>query len=173
MLTQAAAPGSDVELKVANTAGFMKRQRLQIRPPGTAGTESARITYVDSVANKITVAKLLNAHGLGTAVVTGPRDYTANFGSTSAAAPLAAGVAALMLSVNSGLFWKRVRWILSNTAEHIDHTQLNVDGKWVDTDGDGVVDHSQWYGFGRINARAAVQAAIDRLGLPPEPGLDS
>ncbi len=172
-LAQGAAPGSNVALTVANAAGFMKGQRLQIRLPGTAGWESARITHVDTVANKITVAELLNAHGLGTAVATGPRDYTANFGSTSAAAPLAAGVAALMLSVNPGLSWKRVRWILSTTAKKIDQAQLNVDGKWVDTDGDGVVDHSQWYGFGRVDAEAAVQAAINRLGLPLEAGLDT
>jgi hypothetical protein len=166
-------PRSNAVLTVVSAMGFTKQQRLQIRPPGTAGAESARVTHVDTVANKITVAELLNLHGFGTAVATGPRDYTANFGSTSAAAPLAAGVAALMLSVNPGLSWKRVRWILKTTAEHIDHTQLNVDGKWIDTDGDGIVDHSQWYGCGRIDAAAAVQAAINRLGLPPVPGLDT
>jgi subtilisin family serine protease len=162
--------GSNAGLTVASAVGLAKNRRVQILPPGTAKAESPRIYTVN--ANKITVAKLLNDHDVGTAVATGARNYTANFGGTSAAAPLAAGVAALMLSVNPNLSWRRVRWILINTAEQIDHTQSNVNGQWIDEDGDGVVDHSQWYGAGRINARAAVQAAISRIGQPLVAGID-
>jgi hypothetical protein len=74
--------------------------------------------------------------------------YTNSFGGTSAAAPLAAGVAALMLSVNRGLVAADVRQILAETADKI--------GPAADYDATG---HSANFGFGRINAAAAVARA--------------
>ncbi len=97
----------------------------------------------------------------------GSMDYTDSFGGTSAATPLTAGVAALMLSINPNLTWVEVREILRQTAVEIDFANVDPVGQWVDTDMDGVADYSQWYGYGRIDASAAVVGARD-WGLPYE-----
>jgi subtilisin family serine protease len=90
-------------------------------------------------------------------------DYEASFGGTSHAAPAVAGVAALILSVNPGLSWVEVREILRGTAKRIDSANTNSIGAYVDNDGDGIREFSQWYGYGRIDAAAAVKAARDRV----------
>jgi subtilisin family serine protease len=76
------------------------------------------------------------------------------FSETSAACPQVAGVAALMRAVNPALTPEDVRTILHDTAEQIDFGNGDLVGDYVD-------DHSQWYGYGRLNAHAAVQAAHD------------
>lgn len=75
------------------------------------------------------------------------------FGGTSAACPQVAGSAALMLSVNPNLTWVEVRQILRDTAVKIDADNADPIGKWVSLDGD---DYSQWYGYGRIDVKAAL-----------------
>lgn len=79
-------------------------------------------------------------------------DYTFDFGGTSSATPLAAGLAALILSVNPELTSKDVKDIMMDTADKIDAEN----GQYVD-------DHSVWYGHGRINAHEAL-AFLDRDG---------
>ncbi len=74
--------------------------------------------------------------------------YTNDFGGTSSATPLAAGIGALVLSVNPSLTWKQVRSILRSTADKID----SAGGTY--TRG-----YSIHYGFGRLNAFAAVKRA--------------
>ena len=76
--------------------------------------------------------------------------YTAAFGGTSAACPIAAGVAALALSANQNLTATDVRLILEHTAEQIDRNAAGYDG---------ISSRSLKYGYGRINARAVVVAA--------------
>jgi len=75
-------------------------------------------------------------------------DYTSTFGGTSSACPLAAGVAALVLSVNPALTRDQVREILRTTADRI--------GNLSSYDANG---HSPQFGYGRVNALRAVQAA--------------
>lgn len=84
-------------------------------------------------------------------------DYTNSFGGTSAAAPLAAGIAALVLSINPTLTAAQVRDLLHNTADRI--------GDATAYDGTG---HSNKLGYGRLNAAKAVEAA--RQAAPAEPG---
>lgn len=75
--------------------------------------------------------------------------YTSGFGGTSSAAPLAAGVCALMLSANPSLTVAQIRGIFAGTADKIGPAgTYNAQG------------HSQYYGFGRINALRAVQSAM-------------
>ena len=76
-------------------------------------------------------------------------DYTNSFGGTSSACPGAAGVCALILSVNPELGWQDVREILRKSAERIDPGEGNYDA----------AGHSRFYGYGRVNAAAAVQLA--------------
>jgi subtilisin family serine protease len=73
-------------------------------------------------------------------------NYTNRFGGTSSATPLTAGVAALMLSVNAKLTPADIRNCLQRTAVKI--------GSGYDADG-----HSADFGYGRVDALAAVQAA--------------
>jgi subtilisin family serine protease len=77
--------------------------------------------------------------------------YTDDFGGTSSATPLAAGIAALILSVNPRLTRDEVRNILRATADKIDATR----GKYKDG-------YSNQYGHGRLNAHAAVARAARR-----------
>jgi subtilisin family serine protease len=79
-------------------------------------------------------------------------DYSFEFGGTSSATPLAAGLAALILSVNPELGSGEVKRIMMDTADKIDAA------------GGGYVDgHSKLYGHGRINAaRAVLEAGSSR-----------
>ena len=90
-----------------------------------------------------------------------PLDYTFCYGGTSAAAPVVSGVAGLVISKNPNLTAAQVMEILRRTADTIDTGNTDVDGQWVDTDMDGVIDFSRWYGHGRVNAYAALEATPD------------
>lgn len=78
-----------------------------------------------------------------------PGDYTFSFGGTSSSTPLCAGLAGLILSINTDLSSAEVRNIIMNTADKID----TANGQY-DSNG-----HSPKYGHGRINAQAAVEMA--------------
>ncbi|NDJ34911.1 MAG: S8 family serine peptidase [Chloroflexi bacterium] len=82
-------------------------------------------------------------------------DCTNGFGGTSSASPLAAGIIALMLEANPNLTWRDVQHILVETAERNHPTSpewhQNGAGYWVHHD----------YGYGRIDAAAAVTAAAN------------
>jgi subtilisin family serine protease len=80
--------------------------------------------------------------------------YTNDFGGTSSACPGAAGVAALVLSRNPELQWDEVRDVLRRSADRID----TAGGRYDSTG------RSPFYGYGRLNARRAVE-----LALPSEP----
>lgn len=77
-------------------------------------------------------------------------NYTNSFGGTSAACPGAAGVVALMLSVNPALTPPQVKELLRQSCVRIDIAggQYNADG------------HSKFYGYGRIDAGLAVENAL-------------
>ncbi|VVB93595.1 Halolysin [uncultured archaeon] len=72
--------------------------------------------------------------------------YTNSFGGTSSATPLAAGVAALILSLNPELTWDQVRGYMQDTADKIDPVNANY-----------VNGYSLEYGYGRINAYMALK----------------
>lgn len=114
-------------------------------------------------------ARTLSATRVGSGDTAGSAGAVSNdyddFGQTSCACPQVAGVAALMLSINPDLTWVQVRQIFRDTAVQIGAGNTDPDGQWVDTDGDGITDFSQWYGYGRINALAAVQTAQDLVGV--------
>ncbi len=89
-------------------------------------------------------------------------DYTRDFGGTSSACPTVAGVAALILSANPNLTAQEVRDILQATADKIvDNTpDPQLGNRFGTYDAGG---HSQWFGFGRVNAFQAVTEARRRL----------
>ncbi len=88
-------------------------------------------------------------------------DYDAGFGGTSHSTPVVGGAAALVISANPSLNWIQVREILRTTAVRIDSANTDPTGQYVDNDGDGVAEFSQWYGYGRVNVGAAVAKALD------------
>ena len=77
--------------------------------------------------------------------------YCSDFGGTSSATPLVAGAAALVLSANRSLRWDEVRDVLTSTADKIDSAGGNYRSGY-----------SLKYGFGRLNAEAAVTKAKRR-----------
>jgi subtilisin family serine protease len=80
--------------------------------------------------------------------------YRYDFNGTSAATPIVAGVAALLLSAYSDLSREEVYDILRVSADKID-----LEGGEYDATG-----HSPFYGFGRVNARRALEEAARRKG---------
>lgn len=99
--------------------------------------------------------------GAGTSTTTNGDGYTSSFGGTSSASPLAAGVIALMLEVNPSLTWLDVQHVLVQTAVKNDLSHFG----WK-ANGAGLFFNHQ-YGFGRINAFAAVIAAANVITSDP------
>lgn len=88
-------------------------------------------------------------------------DYTYSFGGTSSSCPLVAGVASLVLSANPELTAGEVKEILETTADKIvdndPDPQLGLSLGTYDANG-----HSQWFGYGKVNAFRAVTEAVRR-----------
>ena len=93
---------------------------------------------------------------------TGGSRFTGRFGGTSSATPLVAGVAALVISANPQLTAREVKQILQDTADKIQDNQpdpvLNHTKGTYDANG-----HSEWFGFGKVNAAQAVARAVELL----------
>jgi subtilisin family serine protease len=112
----------------------------------------------------------------------GDTDYTDQFGGTSAATPIVSGVVALMLEANGALGWRDVQTIVASSATmpvaFEDRTRLltytdatgataqarmnegwfSIVGSGTDWNGGGR-HYSPDYGYGAIDARAAVRMA--------------
>jgi len=89
-------------------------------------------------------------------------NMTTTFGGTSAATPLVAGVVALVLAVRPELGWRDVHGILAASARQNDPADL----AWQ-TNGAGHRVHP-YYGFGVVDARAAVELAASWVLVGPE-----
>ncbi len=171
-----ASVGGANTLTLASAAGLAVGQVIHVGVIGAVGSEPARITAVNAMTNTITVngwttagawgGGLINAHGVGDPVAQGPADHINNFGGTSSATPLTAGVGALLLSAEPDLTWVEVRQILRDTAVKFDLANNDPVGRWLDAMGNPSNMSGQppvrsgWYGYGRVDAAAAVQGAI-------------
>jgi subtilisin family serine protease len=170
----AAAAAGDGTVTVDTVAGLAAGQAVLIGTPGTAGTEGRKITAVNVAANQVSfIPALKHAHEVGTAVAAGPFSHRSDFGGISYATPVCAGVGALILSANPQLRWDQVGDILRDTAFKIDpdntHTASHpalVAGRWRDAAGRISTDPgytgplvSEFYGYGRVDAAAAVRQA--------------
>ena len=96
--------------------------------------------------------------GVVTADATGEAGYsdgdiTTSFGGTSAATPIVAGVVVLLLHSRPDLTWRDVHSILSHTAHKVDPT----DYRWARNS--AFMWTHPYYGFGMVDADAALQAA--------------
>ncbi len=102
--------------------------------------------------------------GIVTTDLSGSVGYTRNnypqdFGGTSAAAPIAAGIAALVLSANPDLTWSQVKDLLEQTADRIDATGSFTDARGKSHPARYEGGRSLCYGHGRLNAGAAARRA--------------
>ena len=128
---------------------------------GASGGEGIYSEYSEPgpclLVNAPSGLKLSGSYGTTSTNTSG---YTSDFGGTSSAAPLVAGVIALMLQSNFDLGWRDVQQILVETSTETDLK----DPEWF-TNGAGHL-YNENYGFGRINAEAAVEAASSWTNLP-------
>jgi len=78
-------------------------------------------------------------------------NYADEFGGTSSSAPLVAGIAALLLTIEPEFTFDEIYEILTETADKIHPEEANYNGSG----------HSEKYGYGRVNALRAVQLAYE------------
>ena len=96
--------------------------------------------------------------------------YYQDFGGTSAAAPIVAGVAALMRSANPDLTWRDLKLILAATAQKNDAASsgwLEGARKYRSASDSDRYHFNHEYGFGLADAGAAVDLAQGWTNLPP------
>ncbi|QBX35128.2 VWA domain-containing protein [Paracoccus liaowanqingii] len=171
-LAAAATAGATV-LTLANAAGFGVGQAVVAGALGGGVASGRRITAVNAGMNQITLdSGLGDALPLGAPVAAGPRQYRTDFGGTSYATPVSAGVGALIISANPELTWQQVRDLCRSTAVKIDANNTNAVGRWRDVNGRISTDpgylganFSEFFGFGRLDAAAAVRDAGWRIAL--------
>ena len=99
-------------------------------------------------------------------------DYNSTMNGTSSSSPATSAVIALMLQANPLLTWRDVKHILASTAKSVsDDSSINYSDVSVSVGGDNVIIDDGWitnnaghefsngYGFGRVDAKAAVTMA--------------
>ncbi|MGB3200005.1 MAG: S8 family serine peptidase [Nodosilinea sp.] len=141
-------------------------EHIALAAPSNNASPNMTLPQAGSVATGPPLRQYLPGLGMVTSDRTqaagySPDDYTNVFGGTSSSCPVVAGVAGLMLSVNPNLTAQQVREILQATADKlVDRTpdpQLGLQYGTYNASG-----HSQWFGYGKVNAAAAVREAQRR-----------
>ena len=105
----------------------------------------------------------------GTVTVEHGDRYTYDFGGTSSATPAVSGTAALMRSVNEDLSWRDLKLILAATARNSEPDSPDwEDGgqKYMSESEDDVYEFNEEYGFGVVDASAAVGMAVEWTSVP-------
>ena len=103
----------------------------------------------------------------GMATLANYDSYRVDFGGTSAAVPVVAGVAALVRAANPELTWRDVKLILAASARqnHSDDSSWREGAvKFGETE--ERYHHSRKYGFGVVDAHAAVELAETWTNVP-------
>ena len=96
-----------------------------------------------------------------------PDRYRADFGGTSAAAPIVSGVAALVRAANTNLSWRDVKLILAASARKNDPTNTGWEqGELTYGSTSDRYDFNHEYGFGMVDAAAAVALAGSWSNVP-------
>lgn len=134
------------------------RFTLAIGAIGDADTRS----YYNEHGSSMTVVAHSDGNNRGIYTTTSGQNYTSNFGGTSSASPLGAGVVALMLDANPSLTWRDVQAVLIESARKNDAGNSN----WL-VNGVGY-DVNINYGFGAVDADAATLMASSWTNLPAE-----
>lgn len=150
--------GGDINFNYLATS----RQTIAVGAVDNQGKHSGYSTPGASLLVSAFSSNEENKNGIYTTDLNGDPGYAVassyyhNFGGTSAAAPQVTGVAALMLEANPELTGRDVQYILVETANR---DRINDDDAgWTEGPADGPR-HSHKYGFGLVDAMAAVEAA--------------
>ncbi|ALN60816.1 MULTISPECIES: S8 family serine peptidase [Lysobacter] len=117
-------------------------------------------------------AEAFNRLDHATSAIDASCDYNGTMSGTSAAAPTVSGVAALVLQANPKLGVREVKYILATTARQVDKDQPDVKHAngtllvpgWRKNAAGRLF--SNWYGFGLVDATAAVELAGRFKPLP-------
>ncbi len=154
--------GYDTSVNATYTASSVNNKPALV----TTDQSGCSAGYVRSAAT----SKNLLDKGDGSSTLNANCNYMASFNGTSSAAPTVTGVIALMLQTNSSLTWRDVRHILASTARKVQPTQpvitttsyfggssFTLEQGWT-TNSAGFNFHN-YYGFGLVDASAAVTAA--------------
>ena len=158
----------------ANTNYSSTSNHYAISAICAVGSDGTRATYSEKGASLWLCAPsgdislgLTTTDIVGTGGYNNAGDYADDFKGTSASAPIVSGVAALMRSANPELGWRDIRLILAATAKKIDGINpgwfegvASYDGsksgsaRYADTN--TKYNHNHEYGFGLVDAQAAV-----------------
>jgi len=128
------------------------------------------VSSCDRGYSRVGQTKNLLDKGDGSGLHNASCNYTAGFNGTSSSAPTVSGVIALMLQANPELTWRDVRHILASSSRRVNPSSaaitttgtlpgstLTLEQAWVKNRA-GFWYHN-WYGFGLVNAAAAVAMA--------------
>lgn len=126
---------------------------------GAVGKDGFHSDYSTSGAALMVVAPSGDNKDIGHLMTAGLGvDTCADSGQgTSFACPVVTGVIALILEANPDLTWRDVQGVLAQSSTNV---EADTEDDTQTTNGAGVW-HSNWYGFGIVNAKAAVEAAMD------------
>ena len=135
-------------------------------PPGMWFQATGFVFTQPAISTYLPGKGMFTTDQLGTAGYD-PGDFTSNFGGTSSATPVVAGVVGLILSANPDLTAQQVKNILEETADKIvdenADPQLGMRGGTYDENG-----HSLWFGYGKVNCDRAVNKAYQMRSVTPE-----
>ena len=111
----------------------------------------------------------LNDTGMpGIATTDNGNRYRGDFGGTSAATPIVSGVAALVRDANEALTWRDVKLILAASARKNDEDDSGWEQGALKYGSDAErYNFNHEYGFGVVDAKAAVDLARSWTNVPP------
>lgn len=121
---------------------------------GAQGSPAITTTDLSGIEQGYNKGSLLEVDAQG--------DYTNTFNGTSAAAPMVAGVAALLIKENPNLTYRDVKNIIAKSARKNHPTNIN----WQ-VNGAGIA-INQNYGFGAVDSQAAVDLAKTWALMPSQ-----
>lgn len=147
--------GAVVVFAAGNDAGVIGDDALQAIPGVITVGATTNFDETAAFSNRGACLALAAPTGTLTTDISGaegesPTDYTSRFGGTSSAAPVVAGVAALLLSHTPSLTQAEVRELLIRTARRAPFARPDAQG------------HDLHVGYGIVDPAAALQALAAR-----------
>ena len=129
-------------------------------------SDGVRTYYSEMGANLWVCAPSDGSGTPGITTTTNSNRYTKGFGGTSAAAPIVSGVVALIRKANDALTWRDVKLILAASARKNDASNSGWETGATKYGGAGTYNFNHEYGFGVVDAQAAVNLASGWTNVP-------